>query len=112
MFSRDVCRELSWPAHHLRFITTCADLGTLGKTRSASEPNTTTHRPKKEQFSVAIFSAVCCPKGARAFGNGSACELPAARIIGTIFSRLRILGPRQNKRTPRQTPAPSVMFLC
>ncbi len=79
--------------------------------RSASEPKTTRLAAKKAQFSTAISSAVFLPKGASAFGNGNGCELPAARIIGMIFSGLRIQGLRQNKRTRRQTPAPSVA-LC
>src|SRR6266404_912931 len=92
MLRRATCNELSWPSRHLRLITTSADLGTEGKMRFASEPSTTRIRPKKEQFSTAISRAVCCPKGASAFGNGSACELPAARIIGMILSDLRIQG--------------------
>src|ERR1700682_219365 len=111
MLCRAACNDLSWPSRHLRFITTFDDLGTPGKMRVASEPKTTTLRPKKEQFSTAISSAVLCPKGANAFGNGRACELPAARMTGIIFSRLRILRPRQHKRTPLQTPAPFVT-LC
>src|SRR5713101_7947478 len=92
MVSRAACNELSWPSRHLRLVTTCADLGTAGKMRSASEPSTTRLRPKKEQFSTAIRSAVFLPNGASAFGYGNACELPAARIIGMIFSDLRIQG--------------------
>src|SRR6266478_8376186 len=78
--------------------------------RSASEPKTTRLAAKKAQFSTAISSAVFLPKGASAFGNGNGCELPAARIIGVIFSGLRIQGLRQNKRRRRQTPAASVAF--
>src|SRR5260370_18711590 len=110
MLRRAACNELSWPSGLLGCITTLADLGTHGKMRFGFEASTTRLRPKKEQFSTAISIAAFRPKGANAFGNGSACELPAAKIIGMIFSRLRIRRRRQNSRTQPQTPAPSVTF--
>src|ERR1700756_1533965 len=102
MLCRAACSELSCPSRQLWLITTSIVLGTAGKIRSASAPNTTTTFLENEQFSTAISSAVFLPKRANAFGKGSACELPAARIIGMICSRLRILRLRQNKRTERR----------
>jgi hypothetical protein len=46
--------------------------------------------PKKEQLLTAISNAVRRSNGANAFGNGRFGELPAARMMGMIFSGLRI----------------------
>src|SRR5437868_3793516 len=82
--------ELSWPCGHFRFITIWDGLGTVGRMRLASEPKTTTLAPKKEQLLTAISKAVRRLKGANAFGNGRIGELPAAKMMGVIFSGLRI----------------------
>jgi hypothetical protein len=58
--------------------------------RLASEPKTITLPPKKEQLLTAISNAVRRSNGANAFGNGRFGELPAARMMGMIFSGLRI----------------------
>src|SRR6202035_3462071 len=84
---------------------TSHDLGTAGRMCCASAPNTTRTLLENEQFPTAISKAVFLPNGASAFGKGRACELPAARMIGMISSRLCIRRRVQNKRTGRQTPA-------
>src|SRR5579859_4880054 len=105
------CKELSWPLRQFRLITAWQDLGTSGRMRFAWEPKTTRERPRTRQFSTAICRAVFLPKRARALGKVSSGEQPAARMMGMIFSGLRILGLGQDRGSGRQTPAGRLVHL-